>query len=196
MDPNYSFLGAVGIIALWLLFLALRGFVTRKPFLIAERWVVTIPMSSFFAVSLLNALTGHGMLRWFFPVIFIVLIAIPWFRPRAYVVYGVTTASLREAILASLTNLNITYEETPTGLRLATTGADLEVTGPRSWWKTGNLKMKQREFDALLRDIAKGMDEYYQSGAATPMNMGYSVVLVAAVILYVVCAAGILFFDF
>jgi hypothetical protein len=192
-NQNYYIL-CCGIVALWLLFLVLRGFVTKKPFLMSERWVTMVISLSFFGFSVLNALTGHAMLRWFFPVLFIVLGVILLFRPRGYVAYGVTDKSLRDGLLASLAKLNLNYEETPAGLLLPETGADLQVT-TRSWWKTGCLKTNRREFDTLLTDIAKGMNEYYRSSPEQNMNMRYSIGMIAALILYILAAVWLLFFD-
>jgi hypothetical protein len=193
MNANY-FICSCGIVALWLLFLVLRGFITKKPFLMSERWGIMVVSLCFLAFSLLNALTSHGMLRWFFPVLWIVLAAIPWFQPRAYVAYGVTDTSLREGLLSSLAKLNLNYEETPTGLLVPETGADLQVRNS-SWWKTGSLKMNHRKFDTLLGDIAKGMNEYYRSSPERNMNMRYSIGMIAALILYILAAVWLLFFD-
>jgi hypothetical protein len=193
MNPN-CFICSYGIIAIWLLYLVLRGFVTKKPFLMSERWGIMVVSLSFLAFSLSNALIGHGMLRWVFPILFIVLAAIPWFQQRAYVAYGVTDTSLRQGLLSSLAKLNLNYEETPTGLLLPVTGADLQVT-TRSWWKTGCLKTNRREFDTLLGDIAKGMNEYYRSSPEQNMNMRYSIGMIAALILYILAAVWLLFFD-
>ena len=186
MNPEHFVLVLFGIFGVWNLFITVRGLVTKKPFLISDRLNKAIYILPPFAIILVYALTGAGMLRWIFPVVFAFLGIILWFRPRGYLAYGVTEASLKGGLLASLKKLNVTYEETPEGLRLPTIGADLKITSPRSWWRlTGSLNMNQREFDGLLGDIAKEMSAYYQTGAVTAMNRRYMIEFVAWLVFFI-----------
>ena len=157
MSPDYFLCGSVLIVAICAFLVGFRGLVTKKPFLISERWSVFTPK------------TSGGL--WVVLAFWIPAVVIMWFRFRGYRAHGVSDGSLREGLLASLTKLNLPYEDAATGLRLPTIGADLQVTGPLSWGWSGVVKMKQRQFDRVLRDIVKGMNEYYRSGNAVEFNM-------------------------
>jgi hypothetical protein len=91
--------------------------------------------------------------------------------PLGYSAYGVTDASFRDGLVASLTSLNLTHDETSTGLRLLTIGADLRAKAPESRWRAGFFDMKQPGFDRLLCEIATGINEYYRSGGRLEVNM-------------------------
>jgi hypothetical protein len=150
--------------------------VTKKPFLISMGW--TIAGMIFLAALFTDVLEWYGTRpitpEDFVSVVFHALITVIVGRyvPLGYAAYGVTDVSLREGLSASLTKLKLTYEETPTGLRLPTIGADLQVKGPR-WSGTGGVyvKMKPWYFGREMRDMAKGMNEYYRSGTVAEMNM-------------------------
>ena len=183
MKPSY-FITVVfpclfGVMALFFFAVGLRGVVTKKPFVISSRWLLGLVLLGF-APSLLQPFLfpitrlgdGSGMLAilsWLTPVMLIVLAVFLWFTLRGYMAFAVTDASFREGVLASLRKLELTHEERLAALRLPSVGADLQVA-VQSWIGTGQLKMKQRQFGGLLGDIAKGMNEYYQS-ATVPVNL-------------------------
>jgi hypothetical protein len=179
---------SIGIIAISFLVLGLRGVVRKRPFLISRR-VTSLSWVAFFCAI---TVTGE-MPSWWLAVTYSALLIIWLFMGKGYVAFGVTDASLREGLLASLTKLNLTYEDTATAIRLPTIGADLQVTGPLSWGGSGVVKMELRHFDRVLRDIAKGMNEYYRSGTAVEVNMSNFIAYLVIGGLFALLALGLAF---
>ena len=195
MNPDYFTVGAFGRGVVFVLFIGLRGFVTQKPFLISQRWFfVLVPflllIPSLDAALGLGAAAGVDDLG--YTVFICVCVVIMAFRVRGYAAYGVTDASLREGVLASLQKLDLPYEDTPTGLRLPTIGADLQVKGPWSSLVGGSVKMNHRQFSRVLSDIVREMNEYYQSGTIAKVNLTHFTVNVLIGVLLAV-PAGVFF---
>ena len=191
-----------GVMALFFFVIGLRGIVSKKPFVISARWLFIVVLLGFSPAMFQFAWFpkpsgGHAMLvaiRWLIPVMFIVIIIFLYFTLRGYTAFAVTDTSFREGLLASLEKLNLPHEETLATIKLPTIGADLQVA-VQSWIGTGQLKAKQREFSTVLRDIVKGMNEYYQSGVVTKVNLTCCIFYVVIGVLLGVFG-GVFFFAF
>ncbi|MGO9120822.1 MAG: hypothetical protein ACLQPD_24830 [Desulfomonilaceae bacterium] len=163
-------------IALYFIVIGLRGIFFRKPFVISWRWFV-IPYGLAFGAALppfigLLGMGGGtlGIVLWLYPATFILIGVFLYIAMRGYTAFGTTDVSFREGLLASLERLSLPYEEKLSAVRLPTIEADLQVA-VQSWLGTAQLKMKQRKFSGVLSDIVKGMNECYQSGTASEMNL-------------------------
>ena len=191
-----------GMMALFFLVIGLRGIVTKKPFLISTRWLLAAILLGLFpamvqVVTLPRIAVGSGMveaIRWLSPAILIVVAIFLYFTLRGYTAFGVSDISFREGLLHSLKKLNLPYEETLSAVKLPTIGADLQVA-VQSWIGTGQLKMKQRQFSTVLRDIVKGMNEYYQSGAVSKVNLTCCI-FYAVIGVFLAVFAGVFLFGF
>jgi hypothetical protein len=166
-----------GVMALFFLVIGLRGWISNKPFVISSRWLLILvvlgvsPAMFHFAVFP-RPIGEPGMLvalRLLVPVMLIVVLIFLYFTLRGYTAFGVTATSFREGLLHSLTKLNLPYEETLSAVKLPTLGADLQVA-VQSWVGTAQLTMKKRQSSAVLSDVVKGMNQYYQSGAVSKVN--------------------------
>lgn len=150
------------------LFTGLRGYYSRKPFLMYSRWAL-IPFLLLLAGCVLTLKTSGGLSIGL--AVSIVLAVAMWFVFPDYTAFGVTTASFREGLLFSLSKLNLAYEETPAGLRLPTIGADLLVIAAENEkWGVGSLRVKPWYFQRQLRDIAREMNAHYR-GSTVNVNM-------------------------
>ncbi|MGO9565909.1 MAG: ankyrin repeat domain-containing protein [Desulfomonilaceae bacterium] len=191
-----------GIMALFFLVIGLRGIVTKKPFLISARWLLVLVLLGFTpgmlqTVTLPTTGDGPGSLmaiRLMLPAVLIVVLVFLSFTLRGYIAFGVTDASFREGLLASLKKLNLDCEETMSILRLPTIGADLQVA-VQSWIGTAQIKMKQRQFRKVLGDIASNMNEYYQNSAVSKMNLT-SCIFYAVMGVFLIVFAGVFLFGF
>ncbi len=191
-----------GIMALFFFVIGLRGIVSKKPFVISARWLFIIVLLGFSPAMFQFAWFpkpggGTAMLvavRWLIPIMFIVVLIFLYFTLRGYTAFAVTDTSFREGLLASLKKLNLPHEETLATIKLPTIGADLQVA-VQSWIGTGQLKAKQRESSTVLRDIVKGMNEYYQSGVVTKVNLTCCIFYVVIGILLAVFG-GVFFLAF
>jgi hypothetical protein len=194
-----------GAMASFFVAIGLRGIVSKKPFVISARWSFILVLLAFAPGMLQFAefpriVGGSGTLgmlvalRWLMPIMLIVVVIFLYLTLRGYTAFGVTDISFREGLLHSLKKLNLPYEETLSAVKLPTLGADLLVA-VQSWIGTGQLKMKQRQFSKVLSDIVKGMNEYYQSGAVSQVNLTCCI-FYAVIGMFLALLAGIFLFVF
>lgn len=206
MTPNFRILVLFpilfGLMASFFLAIGLRGWISNKPFVISSRWLLT-PVLLGVSPGMLQSIrlprpVGEPValiaLHLLLPVMLVVILIFVYFALRGYTAFGITDASFREALLHSLKKLGLPYEETLSAIKLPTLGADLQVA-VKSWIGTAQLKMKQREFAAVLKDIVNGMNEYYQSGAVLKVNLTCCIFF-AVIGVFLAVFAGVFSFGF
>ena len=164
---------ALGIKAIFSFFIALRGILTKKPFMISNRWFLATILVAFIPlpvilVPLLSA-SGSGsdihFMKWLIAILcglVLSVILMVWYSLRGYVVYGVTDVLFRETLLAALEKLQLPYEESLSAIRLTSIQADLQVS-VQSWMGTGIVKVRQRAHRSALREIVNTMNEYFRT---------------------------------
>ena len=164
---------ALGIKAIFSFFIALRGILTKKPFMISNRWFLATILVAFIPlpvilVPLLSA-SGSGsdihFMKWLIAILcglVLSVILMVWYSLRGYVVYGVTDVLFRETLLAALEKLQLPYEESLSAIRLTSIQGDLQVS-VQSWMGTGIVKVRQRAHRSALREIVNTMNEYFRT---------------------------------
>jgi hypothetical protein len=161
----------LGICGTGYLFIALRGLITRRPFLISDR-VAKLFSAFVWLIFACTTIPDWEISHWWVIVLLLSGLTVVLLRVRSmkrgYAVYGVTSESLEQGLLNSLTNLNLPYEKTFGGWRLSAIGDDLELTV--SLWGIWSMTMKQRQSDSVLRDITREMSEYYRKGPLVELN--------------------------
>ena len=156
-----------GIMAIFFFGTGIRAILTKRPFLVSNRWllsmmfVVFIPMIFRFAQRPLD-----GIMGWTNPILFGTILVMMWYQLKGYVAYAVTDTSFREALVAALQKLQLPYEESLSVVRLTSVDADLQVA-VQSWMGTGTIKVKQREHRAVLREIVTAMNDYFRTSAVS-----------------------------
>ncbi len=192
-----------GLMAAFFLVIGLRGWISNKPFVISSRWLlvlVLLAMSPGLSQFVERARPvgepgALAALHWLLPIMLFVVLIFACFALRGgYTAFGITDASFREALLYSFNKLGLPYEETLSAIRLPTQGADLQVA-VQSWVGTAQLKMKEREFGAVLKDIVNGMNEYYQSGTVAKVNLTCCIFF-TIIGIFLAVFAGIFLFGF
>ncbi|MFZ5867382.1 MAG: hypothetical protein ACOYXY_15970 [Thermodesulfobacteriota bacterium] len=167
---------ACGATAVYFLVIGLRSILVWKPFLVSERWLQGI-WFYWIAVAILRIIQDPpdpGLADAFIPylwritLILLAGVAFGCLLFRGYVAFGVTDQSFREAMLHSLKQMNLPYQETPSAVSITTLGVDLQVSVS---WHVGRLKTKQWGFGTTLSDIARGMNRYYEAGAVSKGNL-------------------------
>ncbi len=187
-----------GLLAAFFLVIGLRGIVTKKPFLLSNRWLLILMFITFVPVILFPFyfalpdmdLTEMDLMEWLNPAIFTVILVMMCFALKGYVAYGVTDTSFREALLAALEKLQLPYEETLSTMRLTSIDADLQVS-VQSWLGSGMIKAKQREHRSLLTEIVAEMNRHF-SVSSTPIKLTTCVFYVVMGGLMVIGGIGML----
>ena len=181
-----------GIFALFFFVIGLRGILTKRPFLISNRWLLSVIFIALVPVILIPVfLQGSDfpfIIKWLNPMIFTLVLVMMCFALKGYVAYAVTDTSFREALLASLQKLELPYEEMLSTMRLTPVEVDLQVS-IQSWMGTGQIKVKQRGQGSLLAEIATAMNEHFRTSAAAT-NLTACIFFVVMGVLMVIGGIG------
>ena len=204
----------LGIVAVPILVVAIRGFKTRRPFLISMGWfgpallAICIPLL-FAAVIYCFYITscfppGLSTSQSSLPlsvcslVIAVCSLLIVWMK--GYTAFGATYAPFREALIVTLEELQLSYEEPfsirrPTSflskrhIKLTSVETDVQIS---VWIGAVHIAVKQDEHYPLLTEISDGMNQYFHAASVRPSMIPFALYLLAAVgILTAVVASGI-----
>ena len=168
----------LGITAIFSFYIALRGILTKKPFMISNRGflatilVVFIPLPLILLPFLWASDSGYDsihFMKWLMAILcgmVLLLILMVWYSLRGYVTFGVTDVSFREALFAALEKLQLPYEESLSAIRLTSIEADLQVS-VQSWTGNALIKVKQRAHRSVLREIVNTMNEYFRTSSVS-----------------------------
>ncbi len=185
----------LGIMAIFSLTTGLRGILTKRPFLISNRWWLSILFVVFIPIILLNFSlslpSSFNPINWVAPLIIGPLLLMMYYQLKGYTAYGVTDTSFREALLAALQKLEFSYEESLSVIRLTSVEADLQVS-VQSWMGTGIIKVKQRAHQPVLREVVNAMNEYFRI-SSLPTNMISCVFDLVMGAIVVILAIGMFF---
>ena len=186
-----------GLMALYVLTIGFRGILTKQPFLTSNRWwlsillVVFIPMVLLF-LSLSFLPSVFKIMNWVHAIMIGVILLMVCYKLKGYTAWAVTDTSFREALVAALEKLQLPYEESLSVIRLTTIDADLQVA-IQSWMGTGIIKVKQREYHSVLREIVNEMNEYFRT-SSVPTKMISCVFCLVTGGISVAFAIGMFFF--
>ena len=109
---------------------------------------------------------------------------------RGYAVLGVTNESFRQALYAVLGDLGLPFEERLSKLRLTSLNADLEAN-VNSWMGAASFRIKQREHQKTLEQIAEGLRIYF-AGSHVSINMVTCVFYIILAVIVLVSGAILL----
>ena len=184
-----------GFMAIVFLAIGLRGILTKRPFLISQRWLLSVMFAAFIPAILVHLLTpsfnSFNFMNWLFPLAFAVILVMMCYQMRGYMAYSITDTSFREALVEVLQKLQLPYEESLSLIRLTSIEADLQVS-VQGWMGTGLIKAKQRAHRSVLKEIVNAMNEYFRM-SSVPTNMITCVFFLIMGIFAIIFAVGILF---
>ncbi len=194
----------LGITAIFSFFIGLRGMLTKRPFMISNRWffakilVVFIPLPLILLPLLSASDSGSDsihFMKWLIAILcgmVLLVILMVWYSLRGYVTFGVTDVSFRAALLAALEKLQFPFEESLSAIRLTSIQADLQVS-VQSWTGTALIKVKQRTHRSALREIVNVMNEYFRASSVST-NMIPCIVYLVMGLFEVLFAIAMFFF--
>ena len=152
-----------GITAGFFLIVGLRGIITKRPFLISNKWMLWI-MFIVIVANILHDLflpsSTSILIKWLNPVIFTVVLVMLCFTLKGYTAYGIINTSFREALLTTLEKLQLPYKITLFTIRLTSVEADLQVSTQSGMGV--QIKVKQRQHHSQLAEIVAAMNEHFQ----------------------------------
>lgn len=177
----------LGAMALGALGVAARGLATNRPFLFSPRWfllAITAVFWANFGFAVRHVLrtplpSGEidGALL-ILPGLLAVVTLLMVVQFRGFLAVGVTGPLFREALFVSIKKLGLPFEQHFSIVRLPSVGADLRMS-VQSFTGTAQIKMRHVRGGRALKDIARGMNNYFQSRkiAASSISCLYYVAL-------------------
>ena len=186
----------LGFMGIFSLTIGLWAILTKRPFLISNKWWLSILFVVFIPLILLNFSLSlprsFNAINWVTPLIIGLVLLMMYYQLKGYTAYAVTDTSFREALLATLQKLQLPYEESLSLIRLTSINADLQVA-VQSWMGTGIIKVKQNTHKPVLRKVVNEMNEYFRN-SFVPRNMISCVFCLVSGGITVVFAIGMIFF--
>ena len=183
-----------GITAGFFLIVGLRGIITKRPFLISNKWMLWI-MFIVIVANILHDLflpsSTSILIKWLNPAIFTVVLVMSYFTLKGYVAYGIINTSFREALLTTLEKLQLPYKITLFTIRLTSVEADLQVSTQSGMGV--QIKVKQRQHHSQLAEIVAAMNEHFQI-SSSPVNLISCVFFVVMGVIMVIGGVGIMIF--
>ena len=196
-DIIYSVLLPImfGFMALFFLGIGLKAILTKRPFLVSNRWKLLMMFVVFIPMILQNFLRPpDDLTRWLPPILIGTALVMMWYQLKGYVAYAVTDASFREALLAALQKLQLPYEESLSVIRLTSVDADLQIS-VQSWMGTGTIKVKQRAHRSVLKDVVNAMNEYFSTSSVSTNFISCVFLVVAGAVMAILALDMSLFRD-
>ena len=187
---------AYEIAAIFFLTVGLRGILTKRPFLILQKWLSSIMFVICAPTAVLCSLVqfpgGSNLMSWLSPLVFGSILLMICYQMKGYMAYAVTDASFRKALIEALQKLlqklhQLPYEESLSLIRLCMSHL-LELAYKyrfRGGWervksKSNSLKLTykcpfrggwvQRAHRSVLRKIVNEMNEHFRM-SSVPTNM-------------------------
>ena len=163
------------LMAAFLVFIALRTLIGRRPLVISSRWLFAFMCLAFLPSIAHSIAMGFSfsqnlsMILWMNPLITVTLLAFCWIQMKGYAVFAISDDYFREALLASAQSLGFSIEEKMSRLKIKETGHEIQVA-IQGWIGTAQLKSTAKESNDAVRRIADGMTKYFQS---TPGKINY-----------------------
>ena len=184
---------ASGIAAIFFLTVGLRGILTKRPFVISQRWLLSVMFVVLIPAIIVYLLipVGFNFMNWLFALGFGVILVMMCYQTRGYMAYSITDTSFREALIEALQKLQLPYKESLSLIQLTSVGADLQVS-VQGWMGTGLIKVKQRAHRSVLKKIVNAMNEHFRLSLVST-NMITCVFFLVMGVFVIIFAVGILF---
>ena len=158
------------LMAALFIFISLKTLIGRRPLVLSSRLLFAF-MCLAFLLTIMNSISMEflsssdlGMISWMNPLMFTVLLIFFWIQMKGYMAFAVSETYFREALLASVSSLGYSIEETMSRIKIKETGQELQVA-IQGWIGTAQLKSIGKESNDTTKQIAQGMTKYFESTA-------------------------------
>jgi len=186
----------LGLMALGAFGVAARGLATNRPFVYSPRTFLAVITAVFWANfvlavqhSLRAPLPSGGIA--IAPLVvpaglaFLMLALLVQFR--GFLAVGITGPLFREALFVSIKKLGLPFEQHFSIVRLPSVQTEFQMS-VHNWTGTAQIKLRRVRGRRALRDIARGMNDYFQSrkiGASSISSIYYFALAVMLAIMTV-----------
>jgi hypothetical protein len=161
----------LGAMALGALGVAARGLATNRPFVYSPRWFLAAMSAVFcanFGLAVRHAARAplpSGQIdvqALFLPGLLAVVTLLLLIQLRGFLAVGVSGPLFREALFVSIKKLGLPFEQHFSIVRLPSVGTELRMS-VQAFTGTAQIKLRRVRGERALKDIARGMNGYFQS---------------------------------
>ncbi len=170
-------------LSIYFLFLGLKVFLTKKPFLIAAKYnffvifiafatQLAIPISDLFCTSRYKEDNFDWFLfaiPLFLIVFYAVLLVYLWKTMQGYQIIGVNDDTFRTSLQNVLKKLGLPFEERLSKMRLTSLETDLE-SSVNAWSGVATIKIKDAKHKGVEKEIAENLQKEFQDDYL-PVNL-------------------------
>ena len=178
------------------LFIAFKALIKNKPSIISSEWLYALIFFSVMPLTIYNIVDlfrfgfggSFGLVSLMVPMFDIVFLIFFYFVMKGYCVYCVSDADFRNALIFSLNNVSIKFEETMSKIELTELNNELNISFT-AWIGAGALKLKNRKDKIIFKKIIGGIGQYFKENNIKPKKMVAIFYLIFG-ILFIIFGAG------
>jgi hypothetical protein len=161
----------LGLMALGAFSVAARGLATNRPFVYSPRTFlagITAVFWTNFGLAVQHGLrsplpTGEiAFAPLILPAVLALVMSLLLVQFRGFLAVGITGPLFREALFVSIKKLGLPFEQSFSIVRLPSERTEFKMS-VHNWTGTAQIKLRRVRGRRALRDIAHGMNDYFQS---------------------------------
>jgi hypothetical protein len=183
------------------LFIGLKAMIKNKPSVINSKWLfVMISLSMLPPVidGIINLFKygfkgPFGLILSIMPILFIVYVAFFYFIMKGYSIYCVNDIDFREAVIFSLNNASVKFEEKMNKIELTELNNELSIAFV-SWVGTGMIKLKNKKDKVIFINIIDGMKQFFKEKNIKAKKMIAIFYLIIGILFIIFAVGGVMLF--
>jgi hypothetical protein len=151
------------------MFIGIRAIFINKPFIINSNLLyifIAFSLLPSVVYSIINLLEivfndSYGIILFMMPILLIIMMIFYYFVIKGYSIYCVTDEDFRKAIIFSLNNNSIRFNEKFNKIELIELNNELNISFA-SWMGTGMIKIKNRKDKLILKKAVDDIRQYFK----------------------------------
>jgi hypothetical protein len=164
--------------AVFYLFIGFKAIIKNKPYIINSKWVYAIivflclPSIIFSIKNILefSSFESSGFIFTLLPILLIILMVFYYCIIKGYSIYCVSDTDFRNAVIFSLNNNSIKYEEKMNKIELVDINNELNISFT-AWIGTGMIKLKNKKDKLIFLNIMNGIKQYFRENKIHPKKI-------------------------
>jgi hypothetical protein len=161
--------------AVFYLFIGLKAIIKNKPSIIDSKIIYAIIIFSLIptVIYIIKSLLELGSFESFsltfslLPILIIILMVFYYFIIKGYSIYCVNDTDFRNAVIFSLNNNSIKYEEKMNKIELIDINNELNISFT-AWIGMGMIKLKNKKDKIIFINIINGIKNYFKVNKIQP----------------------------
>ncbi|MDR1133900.1 MAG: hypothetical protein LBL05_07020 [Synergistaceae bacterium] len=155
--------------AIVFLFIGLKAMIKNKPSVINSKWLFVMIFFSVLPYAIHSTIDlfeygfkgPFGLILSITPILFIVYVVFFYFIIKGYSIYCVNDIDFREAVISSLNNASVKFEEKMNKIELTELNNELSIAFT-SWVGAGMIKLKNKKDKVIFINIIDGIKQFFK----------------------------------